>query len=82
MKVNASNREELIKEAVRVSKENEGKYIIASTLFSEAYCDVFNRLSYKMVDRTKMGGYFRNGKFHKFSEKLVVEYSNKGICED
>jgi len=82
MKVKATNKEELIAEAIRVSKENPEKYVIASTIFNEAYCDLVIRLSYKWVDRTKLGGYFKNGKFNKFSDKLVTEYNNKGICDD
>jgi hypothetical protein len=82
MKVNAKNKEELIKEAVRVSKENPGKYVLASTVFNEAYCDLLSSISYKWVDRTKLGGYFKNGKFVKFSQKLIVQYNNKGLCDD
>lgn len=82
MKINAKNKEELIKEAIRVSKENPAKYVIASTVFMEAYCDFYKKLSYKMVDRTKLGGYFFNGKFCKFSDKLITQYNNKGICND
>lgn len=82
IKLNSKNKQELIKEAARVSKENPKKYIIAYTIFNEAYCDVLNRLSYKIVDRTKLGGYFINGEFKEFSQKLVTEYQNKGICDD
>jgi hypothetical protein len=82
IKVKAGNKEELIKEAARLSKETPRKYIIAYTIFNEAYCDILSRLSYKTVDRTKLGGYFINGEFKLFSQKLITEYQNKGICDD
>jgi len=66
--------EDLKDRAIEISLENPSKYIFVYTIFQEAYAVIKDYISVKAPGDYDLDGYWKNGKFNKFSKKQLDDY--------
>ena len=76
IEMKAKNESDAKKEAVALSKANQGKYIIVWTIFTTAYAGMFKRLNVFAPTDTPFDWYVLNGKVKQFTNRQIIADQN------
>lgn len=71
IRVTATNVAGLKQAASKYSTQHPEMYVMAVTIFNEAYLSAAPRLTVKAPNDTRLGGYWKAGQFKPFSEKQI-----------